>query len=244
MMHPRVIIVKLLKLLRINKIVSKIYYKHFHGFNPTGGNELPGVIEKCFNKALEFGTADRGDYCEFGVFKGYTFAYACNYAKKINLQKMRFFGFDSFQGLPEIEGADITKEMPFYKGQYSAGKEQVARDIDKTGVDWSKIHLVEGFFCDSLNEETRKKYSMTKIPVVLIDCDLHSSTVEVLSFIENMIIDKSILIFDDWNTFDKDNARGQRKAFQDFLDANKNITAEEYFDYGAYGKVFIMNLTD
>jgi len=242
MMHPRVIIVKFLRLLRINKIVSKIYYKHFHGFNSAGGNALPKAIEKCFNKAVDFGTADKGDYCEFGIFKGYTFAYANNYAKKINIRKMRFFGFDSFQGLPEIEGVDITNEMPFYKGQYSAGKEQVVRDIDKTGVDWSKIHLVEGFFSDSLNSETRKKYSMTKIPLALIDCDLHSSTVEVLNFIQNMIIDKSILLFDDWNTFDKDNARGQRKAFSDFLDTNKNITAEEYFSYGAWGKVFIMNL--
>ena len=240
-MHPRVIIVKLLRLTKLNKVAAKIYYKYFHGFN-SAGKELPEVIEKTFNKASEFGTTDKGDYYEFGIFKGHTFAYACNYAKEINLPQMRFFGFDSFQGLPEISGVDITEKMGFYKGQYSAGKKQVIRDIDKTGVDWSKINLIEGFFNDSLNDKTRKTFDMKKISVALIDCDLYSSTVDVLNFIQKMVIDKTILIFDDWNAFDKDNNRGQRKAFREFSASNKNITAEDYFSYGAYGKVFILTV--
>ena len=46
MMHPRVIIVKLLRLTKLNKVAAKIYYKYFHGFN-SAGKELPEVIEKC-----------------------------------------------------------------------------------------------------------------------------------------------------------------------------------------------------
>jgi len=241
MIHPRVLIVKLLKVARLNKILAKIYYKYFHGFN-SAGKELPGVIEKCFDKAIELETIEEGDYYEFGIYKGYTFAHACNYAKKMKFDKMRFFGFDSFEGLPEIEGLDITRDMPFYKGQYCAGKEQVRKDIDGTGVDWSKAHLIEGFFNKSLNDETRDKFDMKKISVALVDCDLYSSTVEVLDFIKNMIFDRTILIFDDWNTFNKNNDRGQRKAFGDFLDANKHISAESFFSYGAWGKVFIVRI--
>ena len=237
--HPRVIIVKLLRLTKLNKIAAKIYYKYFHGFN-SAGKELPEVIEKTFNKAREFGTTDNGDYYEFGIFKGHTFAHACNYAKEINLPQMRFFGFDSFQGLPEISGVDITENMGFYKSQYSSEKEQVSRDIDNTEVDWSKINFIKGFFNDSLNDETRETFAMKKISVALIDCDLYSSTVDVLSFIQEMVLDKTILIFDDWNAFDKDKNRGQRKAFGEFLAANKHITAEDYFSYGAYGKIFIL----
>ncbi|MEE9430499.1 MAG: TylF/MycF/NovP-related O-methyltransferase [Melioribacteraceae bacterium] len=241
MIHPRVIAVKLLKIAGLNKIVARIYYKYFHGFNSAGGKALTNAVEKCFNKAVQFGTTEKGDYYEFGIFKGHTFAHACNYAKKINLLKMRFFGFDSFEGLPKIEGLDVTRDMPFYEGQYSAGKEQVSKDMSRAGVDWSKIQLIEGFFNDSLNDETRTKYNMKKINLALIDCDLHSSTVDVLNFIKDMLLNKTILMFDDWNTFDRDNSCGQRKAFRDFLDVNKHIVAEEYFSYGAWGKVFILN---
>jgi hypothetical protein len=57
-----------------------------------------------------------------------------------------------------------------------------------------------------------------------------------------MLLDKTILMFDDWNTFNKDNDKGQRKAFSDFLQMNKHITAEEFFSYGVWGKVFILNI--
>jgi len=240
-MHPRIFVVKFLRYFKLNRIIGKLYYKYVHGFN-AAGKELPKAVEKCFDHAIKLSIASKGDYYEFGIFKGYTFAYACNLAVKKKLDSMRFFGFDSFKGLPEIEGLDITQDMPFYKGQYSAGKEQVIRDISNAGVDWSKSYLIEGFFKDSLKEEIRDEYQMGKISIALIDCDLYSSTVEVLGFIANMIQDKTILIFDDWNTFDKDNERGQRKAFRNFLDVNKHITAEEFFSYGAYGKVFIVSV--
>lgn len=243
MNHPRVIVVNILKTLGIRRVVGKIYYKYFHGFNPAGKG-LPEAVEKCFDKAKELKTVDCGDYLEFGIYKGFTFAFAFHYAQKLNLQKMRFFGFDSFQGLPKIEGLDIVKQMPFYKGQYSAEKEKVHRDIDKTNVDWNKSFLIEGFFDKSLNNETKNKYKLNKIAVCLIDCDLHSSTVEVLNFIKDMLMDSTILIFDDWNAFGDDNERGQRRAFRDFLSANKHFKSEEYFSYGAYGKVFILNVNN
>ena len=54
---------------------------------------------------------------------------------------------------------------------------------------------------------------MDKISIALIDCDLYSSTALVLKFIRNMLMDKTILIFDDWNCFDGDSQKGQRRAF-------------------------------
>lgn len=239
-MHPRILIVKILRFFRINKFAARIYYNHFHGFS-SAGKELPGVIEKCIEKAIEFGTVDKGDHYEFGIFKGHTFAHASNYASKKNL-KMRSFGFDSFQGLPKIEGLDDTGEEHFYEGQYCAAIDQVKKDIDGTGVDWNKTFLIEGYFNESLNDKTREKYKMDKIAIAHIDCDLYSSTVDVLNFIKDMLIDKTILIFDDWNAFDKDNERGQRKAFSDFLKLNDNMATDSYFTYGAYGKVFIIRL--
>ena len=38
----------------------------------------------------------------------------------------------------------------------------------------------------------------------------------------------------------KDNEKGQRKAFVEFLKQNEDISAEEFFSYGDYGQVFII----
>ena len=57
-----------------------------------------------------------------------------------------------------------------------------------------------------------------------------------------MILDKTIILFDDWNCFNKDNERGQRKAFDEFLDKNGELFhVEEFFEYGLYGQVFIVS---
>ena len=45
-----------------------------------------------------------GDYLEFGVFRGTSFINACRLARKHGLDEMRFFAFDSFEGLPDSEG--------------------------------------------------------------------------------------------------------------------------------------------
>ncbi|NEQ76180.1 MAG: hypothetical protein F6K23_25955 [Okeania sp. SIO2C9] len=236
----RLLIVKILQATKLNKFAHKIYYRYIHGFN-TASSGLVAAQELIFNTAIEMGIANKGDYCEFGIFKGYAFWNAQKIAKKYELNNMRFFGFDSFKGLPEIQEEDLTKEEVFYQGQYSCSKENVTNNLNSKGVDWKKTFLIEGFFEESLNEDTKQKYNLDKIAIALIDCDLYSSTVEVLDYIQDMIMDKTILIFDDWNCFDKDDNRGQRKAFREFIENNTHLSAKEFISYGVYGQTFIIN---
>lgn len=238
----RLLIVKLLQKTKLNKLAHQIYYTYVHGFNPAT-KEIVSAIEIAFKKAMELGTANNGDYYEFGLFKGYAFCYAQKTANKYGFKKMRFFGFDSFKGLPKVQGKDETKEEIFYEGQYACSKEKVIENLNYNGVDWNKTFLIEGFFEDSLNEPTKEKHHMNKVAVALIDCDLYSSTVEVLNFLEKLIMNKTILIFDDWNCFGKDNERGQRKAFREFIERNRHLSAEEMFTYGLYGQAFVIKLT-
>ena len=239
----RLLIVKFLQKTKLNKLAHKIYYNYVHGFN-TASSGLENALELIFQKSIELGVASKGDYYEFGIFKGYAFWYAQKVAKNYNLNHMKFFGFDSFKELPEIEKKDITKEEVFYQGQYSCSKEKVINNLNSKKVDWNKTFLVEGFFNKSLNEENKKKYNLDKIAIALIDCDLYSSTVEVMNYIQNMIINNTILIFDDWNCFDKDNNRGQRRAFREFLENNKQFSAQEFISYGGYGQAFIISKED
>lgn len=239
---PRVAVVKFLRALKVNQFAARVYYQHLHGF-ASAGKELPDVVQRCLEKAIAFGTAQQGDYYEFGVFKGHTFLQAQRRAKALGLANMRFFGFDSFEGLPEPQGADATETQHFYKGQYARSFEEVHQTLDTHGMDWKTAFLIKGYFDETLTAETRRRHGMDKVAIALVDCDLYASSLEALRFmgLGGMLIDKSILIMDDWDAFDCADDRGQRRALREFLGAHPQWLAEEWFRYGAYGRIFIMH---
>ena len=65
------------------------------------------IFKRVFRKVSESQTA--GDYLEFGVFRGTSFINACRLARRYRLDKMRFFAFDSFEGLPDSEGVVMRR---------------------------------------------------------------------------------------------------------------------------------------
>lgn len=239
MIALRPVVVKALQKTRLNRLAHRVYYTYVHGFDTANRAVLP-ALDRCLAEVeRRDGT---GDYYEFGIFKGYAFWYAQDAARRLGLDGMRFFGFDSFRGLPEVQGADATAEDVFYAGQYACSKDQVTRNLEARGVDWDRTFLVEGYFEASLTEETRSRLGMAPVAVALIDCDLYESTAQVLEFIRPLLQDHSILMFDDWNCFDADDSRGQRLAFREFLRSHPEVRAREWFAYGHYGQVFSVTL--
>jgi hypothetical protein len=240
----RPLVVKFLQKTHLNKVAHKIYYRYVHGFRPAIPSTLEAV-ERSLMAAKESGVINQGDYYEFGIFKGYTFMHAQTICQREGIDSIKFFGFDSFAGLPDVEGVDETKHNEFYKGQYMCQKDKVVANLNASGnVDWDRTFLIEGYFDKSLNDQTRASHPMDKIAVALVDCDLYSSTVDVLSFIKDMLVDGSILMMDDWNTFDADDSKGERLAFSEFLAENPQFTAEELFEYPPWGQVFVVRLKD
>jgi O-methyltransferase len=238
----RPFIVKLLQVTRLNKLAHKIYYGYVHGFGPAIPSTLTAV-ERSLLKAKETGVLEKGDYYEFGIFKGYTFMHAQELCNQEGIRDIRFFGFDSFAGLPNVEGVDETSHNEFYKGQYKCQKDRVVANLESSGVvDWDRTFLIEGYFDQSLTDETRSSYPMNKVAIALVDCDLYSSTVDVLAFIRDMLVDGSIVLMDDWNAFNADDNKGQRLALSEFLAKNPGFAAEELFSYPPYGQVFIMRI--
>lgn len=237
---PRAMTINVLRKLRLNRIAARVYYAHVHGF-ASASRELPEVVRQCLERAVDFGTAGKGDYHEYGIFKGHTFLQAQLHARQLGLNGMRFFGFDSFEGLPEVTGIDRVKNNQFYTGQYACSRELVERNLAAHGADWGRTHLIEGYFKESCTPALRHHHRLERVPVALIDCDLYSSTVDVLGFLRPMLMDKSILIMDDWNAYDADNDRGQRRAMREFLRAHRRWEPEPWFAYGPHGQVFVMH---
>ena len=231
--------VKFLQKTKLNQVAHHAYYRYIHSFDTASQNLIP-ALEKSLDTLSDSSLSVEGDYYEFGVFKGYSFWHAQHIAGQLGFYHMRFFGFDSFAGLPDVTQIDQTQHNEFYKGQYSCSRKQVEKNLNQKGVDWERTHLIEGFFADSLTNETKEKFGLNQVALALIDCDLYASTVEVLSFLDGMIADGTILMFDDWNCFNQDPDRGQRRAFREFMDSQPEWEAQPFFSYGLYGQVFVM----
>lgn len=182
----------------------------------------------------------QGDYFEFGLYRGASFSAAHRLARRYGLaSEMRFFGFDSFQGLPEPAGVDVAGE--FRKGDYACSRAEVTATLDRRGADWARIHLVEGWYDRSLTPELKSTLAPGRVGVALVDCDLYESTVPVLRFLTSLLQEGSIVLFDDWNCFDRSEQKGERRAFREFLVENPRFTAERWISFGRRGQAFVLH---
>jgi len=138
-----------------------------------------------------------GVYLEFGVFTGGTLRYM---AKKKSTEV--FHGFDSFEGLPEDwSGTAWTKQTFGVKGK-----------LPKVP---SNVTLHKGWFNETLPvwRETYKD----KVAFAHIDCDLYSSTVDILENLASRLQVGSILLFDEY--FNYPNWENHEyKAWKEFVE--------------------------
>lgn len=177
---------------------------------------------------------------EFGVFKGGTFVEAYKMANTKQLNKIRFFAFDSFEGLPEITGLD-KKSDQFAKGEYSASLDVFNSTLKNSGINPKDVQIVKGWFNDTLNADTKKRLGLKSASVVWIDSDLYESAVPVLDFIYDLIVDGTILVFDDWYFFKGNPNQGERRAFGEWLKKHPELSVSEFHKYFWHGNSFIVH---
>ena len=201
----------------------------------------PPAVERALKLADADGLLDRGDYYEFGIYRGFTFRFAQAVANRLGNRTMRFIGLDSFQGLPEIRGVDRYKG-DFARGQFNADIGYIRSILSRQGVDWNRTILVPGYFESSLTASLKVEHDLRPTAVVLVDCDPYESAKLVLFFLADLLIDGSIILFDDLNTFDSDDDRGERRALREFLHAHPRWSASPLYSYGRYGQVFRMSI--
>lgn len=195
--------------------------------------------DRFFRRAMNYLRSNRieGDYLEFGTYRGQTFISAYYFAQRFGLEHMRFYGFDSFEGMPEID-----EDCRLKKGECHMNMEDFMKKLKKWDVDLDKVKLIKGWYDKVLNSKTKQKLNIKKASLIYIDCDLYKSTIPVLNFITDYLQEGTILAFDDWNFFKGNSNKGERRAFREWLDRNKNITAEEFLKIGWGGNSFILNL--
>jgi O-methyltransferase len=125
-------------------------------------------------------------YLEFGVWRGDSISAWTN----INTnQTSGFYGFDSFQGLPDdwVHAFGVTRKGDF--------------DLDGKAPNISdpRVTLVKGWFQNTL----RDFLSCTKLthPIVVHnDSDVHSSTLFTLSTLDPFLESGDVIIFDEYSS--------------------------------------------
>jgi hypothetical protein len=200
-----------------------------------------------------------GDYLEFGVFAGFSFIRSFQIIKAVFLQhqrlhegrtkedaleirrnweNMRFFAFDSFQGLPELEGVD-KQTSDFAEGKYAYAEGYFRQNLVKADVALDKVRIVPGWFNETCTAETISKHAMKNASIIHVDCDLYASAKTVLEFIKPLLNDGTIIVFDDWYTFRGNPQLGEQRAFHEWKATLTDWIFTEYQKEGPARNSFI-----
>jgi hypothetical protein len=185
------------------------------------------------------GVENLGDYLEFGVFSGTSIRCMYQVSQELGLEQMRLFGFDSFEGMPNV--AATEDEGTWTPGQFKFGIEFTKGILTAKGIDWNRVFLIKGWFSDTLTPALREQYQIKKASILMVDCDLYSSTVDVLAFCEPLIGDEAVIFFDDWHSNNlAEKNLGEKKAFHEFLQAHPHFTVREFGTYAEHAACFIV----
>jgi len=139
-----------------------------------------------------------------------------------------YVGFDSFEGLPEIDEID---KMPIWSqsGSLCTSEDEFIRTVVAHGMPRDRVITVKGFYQDSLTTELKKQFLPSKAVVVYVDCDLYASAIPCLEFSRDFLQRGTVLVFDDWFCFYGDPDRGEQRAFREFRERHPGIRFQEFF---------------
>lgn len=225
-------------LLEQARAIKKRFYYRENAFKPADPRLLIST-NACFAWLRERDLLEGRDYMEFGIYRGFNVWYAQAQLRSWGIKDCNFYGYDSFFGLPPVEGIDAGGA--FAEGDFYASKEEVEIFLNRFNTDWERTRLIPGFFSESLTPENKAAHNNRPFSLCVVDCDLYSSAVEVLSYIESMVADNSIIWFDDWGDYGDDPEKGEQLAFKEFLEKNSSISAEAFTVDGGSGHGFILN---
>jgi len=217
----------------IVEIVSNITMKNVY-MPLVDHNEIEPKYEMAWNELRKHDVV-LGDYLEFGVSRGHSMASMHRVIRKLKLDHVRLFGFDSFEGMPSSAAEeDYGTWKP---GQFASAIEETKEFLTKFKVNWEKTHLIKGWFSDTLNDQTAQNFGIQKASVIMIDCDIYSASKTALDFCLPFITDNAIVFFDDWRD---DITFGEYKAYTEFLDENRHLRSDSLGAYEPTGRIFLV----
>ena len=136
------------------------------------------------------------NYIEFGVSEGYSFRW---FLQEISNSQSKFYGFDTFTGLPEDWG-------PFKKGAMSTNNQPPV-------ITDSRGKFFQGLFQQTI-PGFLTELDPSKRNVILLDADLYSATLYALTKLAPFLKKGDIIIFDEFAV-----PTHEFKAYSDFTES-------------------------
>ncbi|KXZ56456.1 hypothetical protein GPECTOR_1g408 [Gonium pectorale] len=139
-----------------------------------------------------------GDIVETGVYKGGSGIFMCMLLKEWDLCGRTYWGYDSFQGLPEPVAEDQGGSgMVGTPGMFNFGLKKTYANFAKYGLtDPTLVKLVPGWF-----NETLPNAEVKQIAFLRLDGDMFTSTHEALMHLYSKVPVGGIVYVDDYGGF-------------------------------------------
>ena len=187
--------------------------------------------------AISFNGID-GDYAEFGCWGAMTFTLAYRESRRYELD-LRLWAFDSFCGLPR-KRCDQDDHPCWSEGGFAMSLEQFNAVLDWRRVPRSAYEVVPGYYDVTLAAGTPLRSLPTNLCMAYIDCDLYSSSLEVLRFLLPRLKHGMIIAFDDYYCYSSTQLSGERRAYLEIFDGNPDWLLVPYMQFGWAGMSFVV----
>ncbi|MGQ0663490.1 MAG: TylF/MycF/NovP-related O-methyltransferase [Pseudomonadota bacterium] len=211
-------------------------------------NQISRQTEKYlfFRRVFDFLSDNRiaGDYHEYGCHRCRTFRMALTEARRHDLRAMKFFAFDSFEGLPQPTsnpGVELWQ-----RGALATSVDEFMDMVRTHGIWPERVRPVKGFYAHSLTPSLQRRFldQESKIALAAIDCDLYESAGPVFKFIEPLLQEGSVIYIDDlFAGYKGSPAKGVARAFREFRRQSRFRFAP-HLSVGWWGQSFIAYIED
>jgi len=206
-------------ILKLKTVLISFVIRNLNGDNFHNLNKFIQIYKIWNNIKLD---SIKGDYIEFGIFKGKSLYHSVKTAKKINAEKnITFWGLDSFEGFP-------VENHEFYKAKnFKASKSKVKNSFNK----YKNVKIIDGYFEDTLSSDELQ--NIENISFAFIDCDIYESAQVAFKFIKSKMTKGGFIMIDDFTSIDK-NGNYIAKSFFDIFDDREVV----FFDNYSNGQTF------
>lgn len=166
-------------------------------------------------------SAPPGVYYEFGVAGGYSMSLYVRALRAFcrrfgrSLDEFDIYGFDSFQGLPP-KASERDDHREWDTGTFSFSEAHVRAVMRRERFPLHRLHLVKGFYEETLTPALRDQLAARPPAIVTIDCDYYSSTMTVLEWLRPFLVSGTCFYFDDVWSFHGNPDYGELAAIRDF----------------------------
>jgi predicted O-methyltransferase YrrM len=188
-------------------------------------------LENLYNQCSKFKDTNYS-FVECGVAKG-----GClSMMKYVSGKNNKIFGFDSFEGMPDITKEDLSnynKSCPLTNfgkvgDNLSGGIDNVYNTFNKLDLNMDNVTLIKGFFQDTLQIQQNID-NIGKIAVLRLDGDWYESVKICLEKLYDKVIEGGIIIIDDYGHF-----IGAKLATDEFISKNNIKSPLIQTDYTEY----------